>query len=209
MTQSPQLPQIHAFITKDTPYEEVLNTYLIPSCKRLNLSYTITYVKNTGNWLKNVALKPKVILDILNASVNDVIFLDADSEIKSYPTLLYNMPKWADLAYYSLDWGSWYGHTPGKKEVLSGTLFLKNTPMVRNMVKNWAETALISNKWEQKVLEDLILPLKKEGVLKVYELPIEYCYIISRPGNKPPLVKVDNPIIVHHQISRQLKNKLS
>ena len=47
---------------------------------------------------------------------------------------------------------------------------------------------------------------KTNNKLKIYELPIEYITIIKQNGKYPDYIK--EPIILHHQVSRELKNKV-
>ena len=181
-------------------YEEVMNKYLLPSLKKWKLKYDIQCLPSLGSWSPNVALKPKFILDMLNKHNEDIVFLDADATIESFPDLFATLSANINVAAHYLDWKTWYGKG-NKKELLTGTLFLQNTPAVKRLCEEWYETAKKTNRWEQAVLADI---LKTKPNIKVYELPLSYCYIKSRPGNKQPLVLL-NPVILHHQCSRKYK----
>jgi len=183
-------------------YKEVANTHLIPSLTRWNLRSDIQELPSLGNWIHNVALKPKFILDMLNKHKEDVTFLDADATIEQNPELLGNIPSEYDIAVHYLDWKTWYG-SGNKKELLSGTMFLRNNPKVKSLCEEWYSKSKKCERWEQLVLADI---LKERSDIKIYELPLSYCYIKSRPGNKSPLVLL-NPVILHHQVSRELKRR--
>ena len=189
-----------SYFTQHTPYEQVMKDYLEPSLKKWGLKYDIQGLPSLGSWSPNVALKPKFILDMLNKHDEDVIFLDADATIESFPKLFETLSADINVAAHYLDWKTWYGKG-NKKELLTGTLFLQNTPTIKSLCQEWHETAKNTNRWEQTVLENI---LKERMDIKIYELPLSYCYIKSRPGNKQPLVLL-NPVILHHQCSRKYK----
>jgi len=193
---------VTAFVTEDTPYELELATHLLPSLEKLNIPHYIEVIENKGSWLKNVAEKPATIYRALEKYPGkNLVVLDSDSEIITYPKLFNEIPEDCDIALHVLDWDKWYNNNSHVKEVLSGTLFLHNTDKVKNMVKAWYEEASKNEQWEQKCLAKII----EQQNIKIFELPLSYCYISSLPGGKEPLIKIDNPIIVHFQASRRFK----
>ena len=199
---------IASYSTKDTPYEKVMEDYLLDSIDKLKekISYTISSVPDLGNWHKNTEFKPKFLLNMLNENkmYDAVVFLDADARVKKYPKLFEEIPKEYDIAAHFLDWKTWYGHSNGIMELLSGTLFLRNSNKVKKLVEHWYKKASTGNQWEQKALAFV---LKFHPEIKVYNLPIEYCYINTLPNGDKPRVKVDSPVIVHYQVSRELKRR--
>ena len=130
--------------------------------------------------------------------------MDCDAEIREYPTLFDDIPTDFDLAAHILDRSAWYGSSDMGTELLSGTLFVRNTPNVRNLLDVWIKRCETSTTWEQRILQSLISEFK----IKIYELPIEYCYIKSLPDGSPPKVKCEKPVIVHNQVSRQYRTKV-
>jgi hypothetical protein len=196
---------VSAFCTTNTPYEEEVKTRLVPSLQKLDIPYYIEAVQNKGNWKTNVAYKPKALYHALEKNpLLNVVGLDADCKVLEYPDLFDNIPLEYDIALHKLDWKTWYGHNVEKKEVLSGTIFLRNTEAVKNLVKEWYERAIKSNTWEQQVLAQLL----EEKKIPVYELPLSYCYINSLPNGESPKVVIENPVIVHYQASRIYKKRL-
>lgn len=196
---------IGSFYTKNTPYEIYIQDYLLASCKKFNLDYHVVGIESLGSWTRNVAEKPGIILKILEESQDkkDVVFLDADSTIEQELIVFNNIDKDIDLALHYLDWNAWYPWQKGSdvKELLSGTLFLRNNERVKSLVEEWHKRAITSTVWEQKILEQL---LKERPDIKVFDLPIEYCYIKTLPNGQEPIVKVQ-PVILHHQKSREAK----
>ena len=196
---------IVAFATSDTPYEFELSTKLLPSLEKLSLPHHIEIIENQGSWLKNVAMKPLVILRAMEKyPASNIISLDADSEVLQYPTLFNNIPEQYDIALHILDWDSWYGYTNHVKEILSGTVWIKNNDKMKNVVKLWYDKSIENCVWEQKILEAVL----EEQKINIYPLPLEYCYILSLPDGKPPKIQLENPVIVHYQKSRIYKRKI-
>lgn len=192
-----------SYFTQGTVYEEVMNELLLPSLKKWKLKYDIQGIKNKGSWSLNTAMKSKFIIDMLNKHNDDVIFLDADATIEQKPILFNNISKKFDIACHYLDWGTWYKKT-NKKELLSGTILLRNNNKVKKLCKEWHENAINNSRWEQLILADI---LKERKDIKVYELPLSYCYIKSLPNGKDPFVKL-NPVILHHQVGRKYKRNI-
>ena len=162
-------------------------------------------IYDEGNWYKNTAQKPKVIGNLLSTlPENDcLVFLDADCTIEKYPDLFDQIPEEYDLGCHWLSWKEWYGHDIDFKELLSGTLFFRNNKKMRDLCADWYTLAKHSDTWEQKILGEI---LEFRNNIKTYDLPLEYIYINTRPGDLQPLVKLD-PVIRHYQMSRTLKRK--
>lgn len=197
---------VSAFVTAASPYELILSTQLLPSLDKIGLKYHIEVMENRGSWLKNVAQKPLTILHTMEQYPNlNVVGLDADCEVLQFPKLFTEIPKEYDIAFHTLNWDTWYGYTNHVTEVLSGTIWIRNNEKMRQFVKEWYLLSDTATLWEQKCLQKL-LELKKDSI-KVFDLPISYCYISSLPDGRKPLVECD-PIIIHHQASRKYRKKL-
>ena len=200
--------KVVAFYTSNSPYEQVYEQYLKPSLERFNIESIIVQTENTHNWKKNVAQKPKIILDTLESVTHDLVVLDADATIERYPELFDKLPATVDLAVHYLDWSTWYKNNSSIKELLSGTMFIRNNDKMKALCRRWYQDAINTSAWEQKVLEALIEKTKKEGEhIEIYELPLDYIYINSLPQGQSPHVKIDNPYIVHHQVSREFRKR--
>uniref|UniRef100_A0A6M3KGG2 Putative nucleotide-diphospho-sugar transferase n=1 Tax=viral metagenome TaxID=1070528 RepID=A0A6M3KGG2_9ZZZZ len=192
-----------AFVTHDTVYELELAQHLLPSLEKIGLPHYIEVIDNKGSWLKNVAEKPAVAYRALEKYPSkNIILLDADSEILEYPKLFNEIPEEYDLACHFLEWESWYGYKGDKtKELLSGTMFLRNNDKIKELCKQWYDRANNNHEWEQKSLASVIV----NSEVKIFSLPLSYCYIKTLPSGEEPIVKIDNPTIVHFQASRRYK----
>lgn len=194
--------QIYTFVTENTIYEDIVNQYLLSSAKKRNIKVQVLKAPNYRNWWMNVAQKPLMILKLLNEGKDNILFLDADATIESFPSLFDNIPDDIDVAYHTLHWNTWYNRpNDTTTELLSGTLFLRNRPEVKRLCTEWYEKAKDGGVWEQQILEQVI----KKYNLKIYDLPLNYCFINTLPGDKEPYVKCHNVIIRHHQVSRNIK----
>lgn len=192
-----------SFVTKNTPYEQIVEDCLIPSLKRWDLRYYVDYVENKGSWAKNILYKPEFIYKMLTKYKEPIVSLDADATIEQFPELFGRIPNEYDIAVHYLDWKTWYGKG-NIKELLGGTIYFDYNEKVLNMVNDWIMVQKNLGTYPQKVLSNL---LEENKNIKIYTLPLSYCYIKTLPRGGEPLVKL-NPVILHHQCSRKYKNKL-
>jgi hypothetical protein len=198
--------KIISWFTTQTPYEQVIEQCLIPSLKKLQLDYHIYPVSSQGDWIKNTQLKPSVVRQAINDFPNhDLVIVDADCTINEYPQLFKDIPREYDLGVFRLDRNAWYGiQGEGfkEKELCSGTLFFRNRPEVMELIESWNRRCYGTNLPDQLALQEVI-----EGFywLKIYPLPLSYCYINSLPDGSKGKIPVEKPVITHHQASRQLR----
>lgn len=186
-------------------YEEVMNTHLLPSLLKWDLNHYVEEVPNLGNWYLNTSYKSKFMLKCLEKFKEDVCFIDSDGVIEQYPELLLDMPKNCDISAHMLDWQLYWKGKAGSdhREFLSGTLFMKYNPEVIELVHDWIERCendpgII----EQKILGELI---ENSTAVNFMNLPASYCAIINHSRIIPEYI--GEPVITHHQASREYKNK--
>ncbi len=194
---------IISYATKNTPYEQVIQERLLPTLKRFNLNYDITYPKDQGSWQRNTHIKAKIIKQMLLKHKQGVWFLDSDATIERYPELFDKLQDY-DISYHSFDYDFFWKHKIGssKRTILSGTLFLNYNEKVLKFVDDWIKENEKNAQWEQRNLGEVIKRWKDK--LKIYPLPIEYIAIVKAKDKIPDFIK--NPYIVHHQVSRRFRN---
>ena len=176
--------------TFDTDYVAAANN-LVQSCNRLNVPVLSYGYQSLGEWTKNTMVKSKIILEALTSQDRDVIWLDADAEMKSYPLLFDKLADQCDISF----------RYHRGIELLSGTLYLKNNEVVRNLVKEWSEVTEVN--WDQRILQELIEgPYKNK--LVIYPLPEEYVKINPRDNEFKQL----ECVIGHKQMSRQQRKTI-
>jgi hypothetical protein len=197
---------IASYYTIGTPYVDVCHAFLMPSVTELRLRTDIRGVTNLGSWQKNTSYKPEFIRLVMERHTEDIVFVDSDAEIIRYPELFNNIPEQYCIAAHILDRNAWYGYANLQKryELLSGTLWIRNCAESRRVLDAWMDGCKATNMWEQKVLQQVLEQLN----ITPYQLPLSYCYIKTLPGNRLPLINVEEPVIVHNQVSRTLKNRI-
>lgn len=195
-----------SYYTKNTPYANVVQTYLLPSLKKYNLSYRVEGIEDLGSWQKNTHFKAEFILKQLLKHKQPVVFLDADASIEQYPILFEQLENY-DIALHFLDWYLHWHKQSGqtKREVLSGTFYLAYNKRVLKFLDEWIELNKTSQAWEQKNLETVLKSRKNK--LQIYELPPHYCAIILHNNQLPEhYLNGKEVVILHHQISRKFRN---
>jgi len=187
------MPLIVSHYTVDTPYEEEVKN-LVESCRKWKLELDLTPIKSLGTWRKNSNFCSRVIQDALYRFPDrDILRVDADAVFERYP-ILFEDPKFiADIAAHVHDF-PWH-----RNELLGGTIFFRNTPIVQKFVVDWAELCM-EKKWRKRnpdLLQELINSKKYD--LKFGCLPAQYCKIFDLMRN------VHNGVIVHYQASRRFR----
>lgn len=202
---------IVSYATKNTPYEKVMKTHLLPSLQKWKLKYDIEYPPDAGDWQKNTHMKAEFIRRMLKKHNQAVVFLDSDATIQKFPELFFKLERNKyDISYHELDWYLMWRKQKGnpKREALSGTLFINNTAQAYRFLNKWIAENKQSKNWEQRNMEKIIRQNKTN--LRIYPLP--YSYItIKYKGDKLPIhmIAESEIVILHHQASRTLKNRTS
>lgn len=173
------------FISYYTPNYKDNADRLRNSLNELQLHYCIEDIPNLGSWDKNTHYKPIFILKHLINS-DAVVWTDADSVVRENPILFDNLD--CDIAF----------HRFRGKELLSGTVYFKNTPATIKLLFKWIE---INNQFplvfDQKNLDEAISYIDN---LKISDLPAEYCFIFDLSRD---YYLGKTPIIEHFQASRE------
>ena len=114
------------FISYYTPnYKEQVDR-LRNSLNELQLPYCIEDIPNLGSWDKNTHHKPEFILKHLMNS-DAVVWTDADSVVRENPILFESLD--CDVAF----------HRFKGKELLSGTVYFKNSSKTIALILKWME----------------------------------------------------------------------
>lgn len=183
---------IVSYYTLNTLYEDLAKC-LIKSLERYETLHYVEGVPNLNDWSKNTNYKPSFLLNMLKKFPNkSVIWVDCDAELLRYPTLF----DWldCDVAAHEFDRRLYQSRRKNcPKELLSGTLFLRNNERVWNLVEKWKQECEKSPRvWDQKSLEKVL-----NGDYR--RLPAAYCQIHR------VMRVVKNPVIVHYQASRRVR----
>ncbi|MFT5266606.1 MAG: hypothetical protein ACI88C_000027 [Acidimicrobiales bacterium] len=175
--------------TVDTPYVQEA-AELRASAAKFDLEILAISFDDSGDWARNAGFKAQAILNVMMASAKGdrLVYVDADARFKSDPT-----------AYFEGLDGDFAAHMRAGTELLSGTLFFKNTAPAQQLVQDWANQMVGSRAWDQKVLHQVVLSHKPHMYMS--ELDAPYCKIFdSMKGDA---------VIEHTQASRRHKRTIN
>lgn len=164
------------------------------SCGQFGIPHDISEVPDLGDWYKNTQFKSTFLLRKLKEHApKSIVYVDADATFHAYPHLFTDLEfSNTEIAVHVLDHGKYHNKT--LKEMLSGTIFLRNNQNVMKICEEWAEKCKKSAKTLDQVALNEVLRGKSYS-----ELPPEYCCIFDL------MKSVENPVIKHWQASRQGK----
>jgi len=197
---------ICAFYTKNSIYEDLACKFFIPNCQKMGLEYFVLAIDSIGSWAQNTCFKPTLAKEAFkNHPGKNIILLDVDSQIKHYPDLFHNIPSLYNIGALILDWQKWYHYPTPHKELLTGTLFLRNNEKTLHFCNLWEKLS----KGGGKLITDQNTIKKALDLMgePIYELPLDYNYIDTLPNGKKPLITCERPIIETYQISRITNKK--
>lgn len=157
------------------------------SLEALGLNYHIAGIEDQGSWDANTHYKPIFIRQQIQ-NQKAVVWLDADCMVLSMPDLFFKLD--CDIAF----------HRFKGKELLSGTVFFKNTAKTAELLNKWIDINKENPEtFDQKNLDQA---LKSMTDISILELPPQYCFIFDLSKDYYPRV---NPIIEHYQASRKFR----
>jgi hypothetical protein len=188
--------KVVGFYTKDTVYEEEANK-LIKTLDTFSIPYYLYPIENKGQWVLNCAQKPKIIKQALDEFIDDILYLDVDARVL-------RRPDFEQLELSCPGYCVWKNpYTKNPEELASGTIYFPNNKISRAVLDDWISMQEKYPKmWDQKVLETLY---KKYP----YELLHHDWINIAENSNKGlKFIETENPIILHTQASRRLRQKI-
>jgi hypothetical protein len=189
--------QAVTFYTTGTGYErEVMR--LKASCEASNVPLKIYPFPNMGSWRENLNFKSQVIIDAMaDYEGLDIVFIDADAIVRSYPKLFDVLSEKRDH-----DIGV---HFLADRELLSGTIWMANNEMGLRIATRWHALAQANPKQRHQVC--LMLALRElmatEDKPRVVKFPIEYTCIFDHPLRRGKVA-----IIEHFQASRRYRRRI-
>lgn len=184
------------YFTDNEPYPKHAK-HLIESVQSFGLPYDATPVKTVGSWDANTHYKPIFLKQMLEKFYpQSLVYVDCDAVFCKYPAYFDYLDNWKDgpdIAVHVLDHSKYTrkNHAP---ELLSGTIFLRNTPTISIIVGRWLEICQKNpTMWDQRALAHVLQDFP------YHVLPEEYCVIFDY------MQSVKNPVIKHFQASREAR----
>jgi len=194
------------FVTKNTEYEQVVEKHFIASCKKFNLTYDVEYLKNRGSWAQNILYKSEFLKKMLLKHKQNIVSLDADADILKYPSLFEELKDY-DIGVHYLDSNlQWHRKTSERREVLGGTIYLRYNEKIMKFLDKWIKITKTDSNFPQKILQRLLE--QNTYNLNIYQLPYSYATIITFKNTIPDhIIRKEDVVILHNQVSRQFKNR--
>ena len=160
-------------------------------------THWIEPVEDTGSWVNNCARKAAFVLRALRSQNEDVLWLDADAEIRKPIHKWFDFDEDLDFAVYRDE-----GQANPKWKFRSGTVWFNQTPAAHTLCEHWARKCEEDpRRFDQ---ESLWLAWVQQDEPRTHWLPMSYCQRIGEPGYKDA-----DAHILHYQASRTLKRKNS
>jgi hypothetical protein len=182
---------ICSYFTEATPYADEAKE-LAQSARAVGVHCALWPIQSVGSWQDNTLYKANFVKSMLDFYPGyNVIYVDADARFRQYPALFDSLD--CDMAAYFRDWRF------AKNELLSGTLYVRNNDIMRQVIGEWIKENLANRLvWEQKNLQAVI---SRHPDLKIYRLPVEYCCIFDSEERRNGC----RPVIEHLQRSRRYR----
>ena len=186
--------RVVAFYTIDTPYQQEVEL-LRASLLENGVKHHIAGYPSRGDWVSNCGIKPEFLADMLKLFPTDnILYIDADATVTG--SLDYFRELEADIGVHYKD----------GKELLSGTIFLKNTERARQLVGLWVEAQKNSpTVWDQRILANVLAKYFMIGPLTIANIPAIYCKIFDKDMG----IGDATPVITHNQASRRFKEAVN
>jgi len=180
-----------------TPKYQKHTNRLVESLERFNIPNDVCLVNDLGDWYKNIQFKPVFLQQMLEKHApKSIVYVDVDAEFLSYPSYFDELDLLdVNIAVHVLD-HSKYRRKQVPPEMLSGTIFLKNTEEARIINSAWKQECDKNPQlWDQRALAIVL----KNHAYSI--LPASYCTIFDY------MLSVKDPVIKHYQASREFRNK--
>ena len=141
-------------------------------------------------WQRIIALKPSFIAEFHRKLKEPVLYIDVDAiileDIKPYFNSITE-----DIAIHFIN----------GNRLLSGTMFINNTPNAYLLMDEWEKRMLAEpDVWDQIILQKLILEWVEEKKITLKNLPPEYTFIFDT--SRKAYGDSVKPVIEHLQASR-------
>lgn len=194
-----------AYYTEGTGYAAEAEK-LRASLVKFGVDHQIMHMASLGSWQKNTHYKARFLDGELHFMANEkkdfrpIVYVDADAIFHAYPALFDTLD--ADAAFAWRDYSKFPSvSSRTRRELLSGTIFLRNTEAVRSLIREWiAENDRNPTVWEQRNLQEVVA--RMNGKLVTAELPATYCKIFDIMRDAGPAV------IEHYQKSRVYRRQV-
>ena len=179
----------------DNYEEEVIK--LASSCQKFGIDADYVSVGGGYTWMQAVKMKPAFIMTMLNSLGNydGILYVDADAVFRA-------APDWELFSTCHFAAHKFKRSRHHNVEMLTGTLYFANVPIIRDFVKRWdiLTAACETSTPEQDTLKIAFDYFHED--LSYWDFGPEYVFIHDDFKEIYPGVK---PVIEHFQASRRLR----
>lgn len=182
------------FYHTDDPTYSRYAALLEASLKRNDISFHKEVIP-ASDWFTAINNKAAFLLRCRQQFEGTLVYIDADAFVHRDFTA--DVDSWdCDIAFCH-----YRSYITGREENLSGTVVLKDTPLVRQFLELWKKKSAIDNeRWDQATLTETVEDLPQ---LRIHHLEYCFTYIFDNPN----FTKSEKaPVIEHLQASRVAKN---
>lgn len=168
-----------------------LNERLRASLDALDIPHREYLMPDKGSWFANVLQKADVLRAAFADCGTDIVYTDSDSLFRKRPALF---DEWGGEHV-----GFHYLPRRGKGELLGGTQYWRNDPLVHELIEQMDTLMQAEHRSSQTVLAEIVPQWEYERGLRVCQLPPEYCCIFDTTRAAYPGI---DPVVEHFQHSR-------
>ena len=155
------------------------------SAEAVGLSLVGYEMPDLGSWGANVNQKPRCILQAMKAfPANDVLYVDADAAFNRMPIIDWDDKQFA--AYFDV-------RKDGQLAPCGGTLWFRNSNMMRAAVSEWAKASEADTKSADDWVH-LASIIKQFPKSMIHRLPPAWCWHEPTMRQRFPGA---NPIVIH------------
>ncbi|MDX2018564.1 MAG: hypothetical protein SFY95_13110 [Planctomycetota bacterium] len=171
--------RVVSFFTGDGVYRQFAEK-LRASCERFGVPYDIDEFPSTGDWIRNLAKKPRFLLDKLDKHRGPVVWMDADCEICQEPAVLREASARGDVDFmcYNLFADAGNGlteiHDPTRLHSSSGVMYIADTPAARGFIAQWGEMCEENPDQRDDFVLNYTFARRRNTELRARWLPREY-----------------------------------
>lgn len=171
--------RVVSFFTGDGVYRQFAEK-LRASCERFGVPYDIEEFPSTGDWIRNLAKKPRFLIDKLDRHGGPVVWMDADCEIRQDPALLRagSGEGGVDFMCYNLlaDRGNGIRdeYDPTRLHASSGVMYVADTPAARGFIAQWGEMCEENPDQRDDFVLNYAFARRRNTELRYCWLPREY-----------------------------------
>ena len=174
---------------------------LAATCREFGLECALQEFSPFESWNHAVAHKPAFLCSIFDTwpEMDGFLYVDADARFRSRPDFGFL----ANVDFAAHEWKRTVHH---EMEILTGTIWLLNTPTVREFVADWAAVTPRFRHMDCPEQESLRVVLPRwKSVMSTRILGPEWCWIV--PDFEAHYPQHGPIVIAQTQASRRLRGK--